>query len=516
MNVFAAISSVIAENSERLFLIDALGERRFSYGEFHRHVCHFASLLEEYGVERGDRVVLLLPNSAELAMLYFACLYRQAVAVPVNPASHAREVGVAIASAQPRLVVLSPSTAALQAQCGELRSAYVMPPGETASEGGRTTWTLQDATGELPPVPALAEEDLFAITFTSGTTGLPKGVCHTVGSLFGAAVAFNGAHGFDGDSRFFHTLPMTYMAGFLNTLLCPFLAGGSVVVAPAFNAPLALRYWELAARYEANTLWLVPTIAMTLLQLDRGEVGACLCREKIRTACIGTAPLPAKLKRGFEHRYGIALQESYGLSETLFVASNTTERPFQPGSVGPLLDGVTVVALDEDGAPLPIESEGELSIRAPWHFQGYFDPQTGKPDAASRQPWFRSGDVGYLDAQGYLFITGRKKDLIIRGGVNLSPHSIESVLEEHSAITQSAVVGVPHEFYGEEVVAFVKLAAGASLAACEQDLLMHCKQNLSPASIPSRFLALDEFPLGSTGKIQKDRLRALAHQPAGA
>jgi len=229
----------------------------------------------------------------------------------------------------------------------------------------------------------------------------------------------------------------------------------------------------------------------------------------VKAIFVGTAPLPMKLKRDFEDKFGKSLLESYGLSETLIVTANTWNSEYKPGSVGLPLPGIGLRIADESGNEMPPGADGDIWIRSASVTPGYLDDNS-LPDVA-RQPggWFPSGDIGHIGPDGYLFITGRKKDLIIRGGINLSPRAIEEVLAEHEAVDDVAVVGVPDEFYGEEIVAVVKLKDGYALAAIRTELLDLCKSRLSPGAVPGAFVDIREFPLSSTGKIQKGKLREM-------
>jgi long-chain acyl-CoA synthetase len=243
----------------------------------------------------------------------------------------------------------------------------------------------------------------------------------------------------------------------------------------------------------------VPTILSTLLRVDRNSHGGEYCRQQVRLACCGTAPLPPKLKFEFETKYGVELLESYGLSETLFVSTNSFKAPRHPGSTGAVLPTVIV----------RIGDDGEVLIRTPTMMSGYLDFKTLQPDPATVSEWFPSGDLGTLDTEGNLYITGRKKDLIIRGGLNISPRHVEEVLMEHMAVAEAAVVGLPHEFYGEEVAAALRLNPGQSLDVVRPSLEAHAKANLSLAAVPSKWFELDDFPRNATGKVQKNQLREL-------
>ena len=349
-----------------------------------------------------------------------------------------------------------------------------------------------DAHGESAQF-EIDESRLFTITFTSGTTSVPKGIAQTSGAMLAAATAFADELGYDGDTRMLHVLPMTYMAGILNTILCPYVAGGSVVIDRAFDARSILSFWEPVAQHNANTFWLAPTMLAALLKLDREPSGPRYA-QAARTISVGTAPLPPSIRSEFEDRYGAPLYESFGLSELLFISTGSPRHPNQADSVGRPLPGVEVASGDD----------GELLVRTPFAMAGYLDDD-GCPTAPPE--WFPTGDLGRLDA-GDLFVTGRKKDLIIRGGLNVSPEAVEHALASHPAVARVAVLGVPHELLGEEVVAVVELHPRNSLAEVEGALKEHARDRLAATAVPTQFVEVDTFPVGPTGKIQKAELRS--------
>ena len=496
-------------------MIDAQTGRQFSYNEFYRLACTAAGKLHELGIRRGQRIALVLDNSAEFAALYFGCLFLGAVAVPVNPALHPREVAFILVHSGAALMVCSPATKPLvdSASAGDEPHLYLLPEHEREQADTAVAWwsfeELAPAIPDWQPLDGVHEDDLFSMTFTSGTTGMPKGIVHRIRSLLDNALAFTEALDIEARNRFLHVLPMTYMAGFLNSLLCPFMAGASVVLWRAFDPSIALRFWKPVIEYSADTFWLVPTMLTTLARVDRKTEGIEYCRQHDITICVCTAPLPANTKREFEAKYGVTLFESYGLSETLITTCNTKRHPRFEGSVGRPLRGFEIRITTEDGETLPTNTNGDIWVRTPNIMAGYLNYETLQPDVVSLQDWFPTGDIGHLNVDGDLFITGRKKDLIIRGGFNISPRVVEDVLMEFEAVEGAAVVGLPHEYYGEEVVAVVRLKPGYEIDNVRPLLDALCKDKLNIVSVPTKYFGLDQFPISSTGKVQKAKLRHL-------
>jgi long-chain acyl-CoA synthetase len=383
--------------------------------------------------------------------------------------------------------------------------------GTKAAPGDVETWDVRSlkAGREVAPFQDVSPEDTMTIVYTSGTTARPVGVVHRIADMIDNARLFNRRLGIGPENRFYGILAMTYLGGYYNLLLLPYAGESSVVLANTFDVHSAVNFWRPAIEHGVNTLWLVPTIMSILLEMDRGKNGEEFCRERVRLGLVGTAPLPVPLLREFEKRYGLALFENYGLSETFFISTNAPSLPVLDGSVGRILPGVQVTIVDAQGRGVPYGQEGEILVCTPYLMQGYYNPELGGPDPRSREDWFPTGDIGILSATGDLFITGRKKDLVIRGGINISPAAIENVLHQHPAVAECAVVGIPHSLYGEDIAAVVRLAEGYEFAKAHPELLELCKANLSAIKQPSHLLEIEKFPHSSSGKIQKDKVREL-------
>lgn len=510
-------------NAERVCLVDTLRGRTLTYAELHGLGLRAARFLAACGLERGDRVALLLPNGPTFAASYLACLMTGIVAVPINPLLTASEVAVILDVARVDLVLFAEPVAEKLALFQETRATRCMQVVEASGIGAaasRPAWFIDDPEPgpHVVPFAGARDDDVFVMLFTSGTTARPKGVVHTVGSELGNAVAFNGAMGFDRASRFYHVWPMAYSTGLLNTLLCPLMAGASVVLGRPFDARTALDFWGPAIEHGVDTLWLSPTMMAILLSTDRDPRTADYCREHVRTVCCGTAPLPATLRRRFEARYGVPVYESYGLSELLIC---TAERPGPAGpgpSVGRALPGVSVRLASGEAEMTDAAGPGlggEVLVATPYAMAGYLDALTGDIVRLEPDTFFATGDLGALAPSGELTISGRKKDLILRGGVLVSPAAVREVLLRHEAVEDAVVVGVPHEVYGEEVAAALRLRPGTRLESVQAALIAHCRAHLQPGSIPARFIAVDQFPTGTSGKVLSREVQRLFAAPSG-
>jgi long-chain acyl-CoA synthetase len=508
------IADIVQRREKKVFLVDANNGAEITYGEFHCMACAVAAELLRRGVRKGDRVAVMVPNCCELAVFYFACIYLGAVIVPINPSLAEKDVQFILTNCQPKMLVKSgPRTAALTLHANVVQLETAQEAIKDASASDAIRISRLENSRHFVPLEHASAEDLIAIMYTSGTSAKPKGLAHKVGSMVRNALAFAEAQHIDQESRFYLTLSMAYMGGFYNLLILPFLCGASMVVDHVFDARSSLNFWDKAKKHRVNTLWMAPTVLSILLRMDRGRTGEEFCRSSVRHAFVGFAPLPLKVKTEFESRYGVQLIENYGLSETLFVTARCQSAVGGQGYVGEALPGVAlrIVSpdrLSDDERSLSPSGEGEVQVRTPDLMAGYLDAE-GKLTPSDSSKWFATGDVGHINTDGSLFITGRKKDLIIRGGVNISPASIEEALMQVEGVAEVAVVSIPHELYGEDVVAVLKLNSGREVESMLDSLIAHAKKNLAQHQQPARYIAIDEFPRTANGKVQKSHIREL-------
>ncbi len=518
MNSRETILNSVERFHDGVFLIDSGTGREINYSDFHRKVCALAADLRTRGVRKGDRIAVMMPNCWELAALYFACIYLRAVIVPVNPTLSRNEIHFILTSAKPAITIADSAHASTLREFHQnvyvlLTSRDAVDPSNSAGKLVVDALTLdpRDSASDFIPLENGGPEDLVVIMYTSGTSARPKGVAHKLASMLRNATAFAAAQRIDHNSRFYLTLSMAYMGGFYNLLILPFLCGASVVIDHVFDARSSLNFWDKAKKHNANTLWMSPTVLSILLRMDRGRTGEEFCRSSVRHAFVGFAPLPLKVKDEFETRYGLHLIENYGLSETLFVTARSRETLPVSGYVGEALPGLELRIVDDQGHEAPAGDDGEIQILTPDLMSGYLDSE-GRLLEINPADWFSTGDVGHLDSQGSLAITGRKKDLIIRGGVNISPAAIEEVLAQVGGVSEAVVVSIPHELYGEDVVAVLKLEPGMEFDAILDSVVAHARVNLAQHQQPARYIAIDEFPRTANGKIQKARIRELVAQ----
>jgi long-chain acyl-CoA synthetase len=453
-----------------------------------------AAALRERGIRPGDRVALLLPNLPLFAVCYYAILAAGAIVVPLNPLFKPREIDYHLGDSQASLLLAWPG-AAEPATEGARRAGVpclVLDPPTAAALGAGATAAL-DPAGRRP-------DDTAVILYTSGTTGVPKGAELTHANLSRNAETVRDTLQHTGpEDVIFGGLPLFHSFGQTSALNTGIASGSCLTLLPRFEPGKAL---EVLHRDRVTVFLGVPTMYAALLHHpDRAAADL----SPLRLCVSGGASLPVELLREFESAFGCTILEGYGLSETSPVATfNHPDRPRKPGSIGTPIAGVAIRVVDLDGKQLPAGEVGEIVISGHNVMKGYWR----RPEATAEavvDGWFHTGDLARADADGYLFIVDRIKDLIIRGGYNVYPREVEEVLYEHPAVAEAAVIGIPHPTLGQEVGAAVALKPGATATADE--LREFVKEQIAPQKYPRHVWLLDELPKGPTGKLLKREIK---------
>jgi len=504
--------SIFSENKDRVFIIDAFKDKNYTFGEFLSLSLKVGSFLKKNNVVSGDRIVYILPNSIETTFFYFASIFIGATAVPINPVYNLRDIEFIIKSVNPRLIVTTvKQVPKIKNMCTEENIVLVVGSAQEVKDTkGSIIFTLDVIlnNNEIKPFDGVKEDDPCSVLiYTSGTTSRPKGIMRSLSKFISNAMVFSSELDINRDSRFLNILPMAYLGGYYNLLLLPFSVGASVVIWETFGPKTPLFFWDIVEKYKVNTLWFVPTIMAIMLEIDRTDKGYELCQKIVKRALVGTAPLSSSLKRNFEDKYGIKLYENYGLSETLFISTESSRYISAEMSVGRVVDDVEVVIKDDKGSIMPVNKEGEIWVKSPYLMEEYYSFDTDVPKVLNKEELFPTGDIGYVAPKGELFITGRKKDLIIKGGINVSPKAIEDVLYEYPHLEEVAVIGVPHDIYGEDIVAVLRMQKGINFEKETEKIKEFCKTNLSLVQMPTHFFEIEELPKSPTGKIQKYKIK---------
>jgi long-chain acyl-CoA synthetase len=518
--------AMMLEDSARAFPDrDAIvaGPTRLTYSQLNSAASQVANGLIARGIRPGDRVALTCPNLPAFPVAYYGILKAGAVVVPLNILLTEREIAYHLADSAAKAYFCFEGTAELPtgragsaafdaaAACEHLVLLSAGHPGtdpagadaRSMSADGRAATVAElmhgqpAACGSAPT----AETDTAVILYTSGTTGQPKGAELTHSNMVQNALLAPRLFGTHPHDVQLIALPLFHSFGQSVQMNSGLANGATLVLMARFSADQALA--QMAG--EGVTFFAgVPTMYHALLgcetadQYDLAGIAATL-----RVAVSGGAPLPAEVMRKFEERFAVPILEGYGLSETSPVATfNRIDRPRKPGSVGLPAWGIEVKILAS--AEERASAEGEVVIRGHNVMKGYFGRPAATAEAIDAAGWFRTGDIGRLDGDGYLYIVDRKKDMIIRGGFNVYPRELEEVLLTHPEVSLAAVVGVPHEVHGEEVKAFVVRTPGA--AVTEAELVAWCKQVMAAYKYPRIVEFRDSLPMTATGKILKRQL----------
>jgi long-chain acyl-CoA synthetase len=479
------------------FLFSEADGRKFTYSEFDRAVNRAAALLQSHGIAKGDVVSLLLPNSAEYIIAYFACWKIGALAGPLNSLLKSAEMAYVISNSEAKaLLVHSEFMAAIESIRSELptlRSVILFEDEAEATRG---------FDGDGPDELLLESDHEAIIIYTSGTTGKPKGCLLTHGNVIANARQISEWLGFNDQDRLLSVMPLFHMNAVSVTTMAAVYAGASTVVAPKFSAS---RFWQVVSDYQVTSFGSVATMLSMLLSKYPNGVPEGLKTDQLRFAMCGSAPVPAEVIRRFEETFHCLVIEGYGLSESTCRSTfNPPDQRRRPGSCG-LPIGNEMKVVDDDDHEVPDGTLGEILLRGENILKGYYK----NPDAtakAFRGGWFHTGDVGYRDEDGFFFIVDRKSDMIIRGGENIYPREIDEVLYQHPEVTAAATIGVPDQLYGEEVAAFVVLKDEATANA--DDLIAFCRDRLADYKCPKTIRIVSEIPKGPTGKLLKRELAA--------
>lgn len=452
-----------------------------------------AGRLAGMGLSKGDSVALMLPNSRQGILCLFGLLYGGFRAVVINLVAGAEAMGYALSHSDAVVVLVGERqvdllTSASAAHGINLRSIVVKRDVE---------WPESAHNG---PLADLEASDHAILMYTSGTTGRPKGVLHSHASLLAGGWTTALAHELSPRDRGLCVLPIYHINGLCVTIMAPLIAGGSVVVCDRFSAS---RFWFLCAEHQVTWFSVVPTIISHLLHGDMNPDAAT--RARIRFGRSASSALAVETHTAFEQRFGIPIVETMGLTET---AAQILSNPLPPGlrKIGSpgVAYGNEVAILSPDLEPLGADIEGEIAIRGPNVMIEYYKNPEATRATFTKTGWLRTGDLGRIDTDGYVFVTGRLKELIIKGGENIAPREVDEALYTHPDVVEAAAFARPCASYGERVEAAVKLRKGSDVTQTE--LVALCMEKLGKFKCPDVIHILDDLPKGPSGKIQRLRL----------
>lgn len=497
MNLRDLLELRVTATPDEVFLISESDGRQFTYAEFDAAVNRAAQLLASHGVKKGDAVGLLMHNSAEYIIAYFACWKLGALAGPVNSLLKLQELAFVMQNSEARALLLhsefQANIDAIRSELPALQAVINFDDESVATEGfsGEASQLLSTA---------IEKDDEAIIIYTSGTTGKPKGCLLTHGNVIANARQISEWLGFTEKDRLLSIMPLFHMNAVSVTTMAALYAGGATVVSPRFSAS---RFWKIISDYQVTSFGSVATMLSMLLTTYPDGVPEGLKTDQLRFAMCGSAPVPAEVLKRFEETFHCLVVEGYGLSESTCRSTfNPPNERRRAGSCGiPIGNEMRIV--DDDDNEVPDGELGEIVLRGENILKGYYkNPEATK--IAFRNGWFHTGDIGYRDPEGFYYIVDRKSDMIIRGGENIYPREIDEVLYQHAAVASAATIGVPDPLYGEEVAAFVVLKDGSNVR--EEELISFCRERLADYKCPKSIRIVAEIPKGPTGKLLKREL----------
>lgn len=491
----ARLAAANADTPDAPFLTLGVGGDTVSYRAFWQNAERMAAALVKAGLAPGDRVAVQAEKSAVSLEVYLGTVLAGGVFLPLNTGYTMAEVAYFLTDAAPRVFVCDP---ARQTEAGEVaRKAGVAQIFTLDASGTGTLAEARDAeTPGMAPVPR-PPSDMAAILYTSGTTGRSKGAMLSHGALASNSETLRDYWRFTRDDVLIHALPVFHTHGLFVATNVTMMAGARAIYLPGFDAGAIL-----AAMQDATALMGVPTFYTRLLERpDLAEAA-----RDMRLFISGSAPLLAETHARWREVTGHAILERYGMTETNMNTSNPYDGERRPGTVGFALPGVELKVCDpETGADLPRGEIGMIEVRGPNVFDGYWQMPEKTAEELREDGFFITGDLGRIDADGYLHIVGRGKDLIISGGFNVYPKEVESVIDALPGVSESAVIGVPHPDFGEGVVAVVVPEAGADLSA--EAIRDGLRDKLAKFKQPKHVILRDALPRNTMGKVQKKALR---------
>lgn len=500
----ATLKQLLSQGADGATAISAPGRAPLSYAGLRALVDETLSTLNALGVGRNDRVGIVLANGPEMATCYLACA-AGTTSAPLNPAYRADEFEFYLSDLNAKLLIVEQGSTSpaidVAVKLGVRIADLVVPDGAPA---GSFRLVARDAKAVAAAVQGGYGEptDVGMVLHTSGTTSRPKIVPLSVGNLFASAANIRTTLQFTPQDIGLNIMPLFHIHGLIAGVLAPVSAGSQVFCTPGFNALKFFAWMD-----EARPTWYtaVPTMHQAILQRAKGNMDV-IARHPLRFLRSSSSSMPTQVIRELEEVFKAPLIEAYGMTEATHQMASNPLPPLarKPGAVG-LPAGPEVAIMGDDGRLLGAGEIGEIVIRGPNVTAGYENNPKANAEGF-RDGWFRTGDQGSKDADGYISLTGRLKEIINRGGEKISPREVDEILMDHPAVGQCVVFGMPHPKLGEEVAAVVVLKEGA--AATEREIQDFVARRAADYKVPKKILFMDEIPKGATGKLQRIGLAA--------
>ena len=493
-NLYTLMKNRFADCLQKTVLETDTGHQ-YSYSDLDRITNDYAARLAELGLKPNDRVAVQVDKSPEALFFYLACLRSGLIYLPLNTAYRQAELDYFLEDAEPTLVLCRPAAlATFQPLTAKHDVRHLL----TLDSDGSGSWIegIQTGNRELPIVKR-ESDDIAAILYTSGTTGRPKGAMISHGNLAANAAALVEIWGWQDDDVLLHALPLFHVHGLFVACHCVLLGGGSLLFLDKLDID------KILERLPRSTVMMgVPTYYTRLLQSPAFDRNCC---RNMRLFISGSAPLLEQTFHDFKQRSGHTILERYGMTETGMNTSNPLDGDRIAGTVGLPLPGLTARIVDDQDRDQPRGKVGQLLVKGPNVFQGYWRKPDKTAEEFTADGYFRTGDLAKIHDSGYVAIVGRAKDLIISGGYNVYPKEVEGFIDDIDGVVESAVIGIPDPDFGEAVAAVVVTTSESDLDA--NGLIAMLKEQLAGFKVPKQVYIVDELPRNTMGKVQKNLLR---------
>ena len=487
------------QEPDKIYMIAPEPKLELTYGQLKEDSATLGKSLMKIGLRKGDKVSFMLGNGYQTNKIFLGSMYSGFVIAPLNLLAQPSQLEYVLDHSDTKLVFFTEDQkerleTAINNLKGDIKLIQIDNDAETIFPGD------EDISGfDLPDV---TEEDSALLLYTSGTTGVPKGVILSHKNMVAGGQYTALAHELTPEDRALCSLPLYHINGEVVTAVTPLVSGGSVVMPHKFSSS---NFWEIISEYGCTWFSVVPTI-ISYLTSGTSLEGKDFNLDRLRFGRSASSALPPSLHKAFEEKFNISIVETMGLTET---AAPVFSNPMDPskrkyGSPGQAV-GNTAKIIGKEGNEVPRGTQGEIMIKGDNVMKGYYKAPDKTAEALEPDGWLHTGDLGYLDEDGFIFVTARIKELIIKGGENIAPKEIDEALYKHPMVQDAAAVGMPDESYGEEITACVVLKPGCTTT--EEELRNHCLEHLGEFKTPKVIKLMADLPRGPSGKIQRLKLR---------
>lgn len=492
------------ESPQKVYLFAPEPGLELTYAQLLEESVRLGKYLMKLGVSKGDKVSFMMGNGYQTAQLFLGTMYAGVVIAPLNLVAQTSQLSYVLDHSDAKVVFYTRNQkerleAAAKAVSREILFLEVDIDAQSVVREGEELHGYR--------LPDVEEDDDALLLYTSGTTGVPKGVILTHKNMVAGGEYTGLAHELTPEDRALCSLPLYHINGEVVTAVTPLVTGGSVVMPYKFSTS---DFWELISKYECTWFSVVPTIISYLCSATEVD-GKNYRLSRLRFGRSASSALPPSLHKDFEEKFHVSIVETMGLTETAApVFSNPMEKSKRKyGSPGQAV-GNEAKIIGEDGNEVPFGTQGEIMIRGDNVTKGYYKAPDITAKTIEPDGWLHTGDLGWMDEDGFVFVTGRIKELIIKGGENIAPREIDEALYKHPAVLDAAAVGIPDEAYGEEIMACITLKPGQEVG--KEEIIEHCREHLGPFKTPKLIHFLDELPKGPSNKIQRLKLPDLVKE----